>query len=330
MCRDSDDSMKRIALFLLLPALCGAQPYTARKATIGGAEMVQLTDAARKMEVAIAPSAGNLAWEIKVNGKNLLWLPYPNLADRLTQRDVPGMIFGAPWSNRLDGDVYWVAGKKYILNPELGNIRRDGRGLPIHGLLVYSPEWQVVRLHADARGAEVTSRLEFWKHPDLMAQFPFAHTLEMTYRLADGAVEVVTCIENLSAEPMPVAVGYHPYFRVTDAPRAGWRLRAPVANAEELAGLSGLRELTDMNRDANGRAESALEGRNERVAVICGPKFKAVLVYGSPERPFFSIQPLAAVSNALNLAHAGSYKDLQFVDPGKVWQESFWIRPSGF
>ena len=32
----------------------------------------------------------------------------------------------------------------------------------------------------------------------------------MTYRLRGGVLEVATSIVNLSAEPMPVAIGFHP------------------------------------------------------------------------------------------------------------------------
>ena len=38
----------------------------------------------------------------------------------------------------------------------------------------------------------MTSRLEFFRLPDYMAQFPFAHTIDMTYRLANGVLEVET------------------------------------------------------------------------------------------------------------------------------------------
>jgi len=37
--------------------------------------------------------------------------------------------------------------------------------------------------------------------PPWMKQWPFAHTIEMTYRLANGELEVSTTIVNLSAEP---------------------------------------------------------------------------------------------------------------------------------
>jgi aldose 1-epimerase len=39
---------------------------------------------------------------------------------------------------------------------------------------------------------------------------------------------------------------------------------------------------------------------------------------------------MAGITNAMNLAHTGVYKELQYIQPGGTWQESFWIRPSGF
>jgi len=52
-----------------------------------------------------------------------------------------------------------------------------------------------------------------------MEQFPFAHTLEITYRLKEGVLQVETAIHNLAAEPMPVAIGFHSFYRVNDARR---------------------------------------------------------------------------------------------------------------
>jgi hypothetical protein len=39
---------------------------------------------------------------------------------------------------------------------------------------------------------------------------------------------------------------------------------------------------------------------------------------------------MAAITNALNLAQKGIYKELQYVAPGGTWRESFWIAPKGF
>ncbi len=75
---------------------------------------------------------------------------------------------------------------------------------------------------ADSQSAHVTSRLQFWKYPDLMAQWPFAQEYEVTYSLADGVLEVKTTITNLSADPMPVIIGFHPFFQIPGIPRDEW------------------------------------------------------------------------------------------------------------
>ena len=55
-----------------------------------------------------------------------------------------------------------------------------------------------------------------------MKQFPFAHTITMTYRVSDGALEVHTRLDNLSSEPMPVVIGYHPIYELPDGNRNDW------------------------------------------------------------------------------------------------------------
>ena len=47
-------------------------------------------------------------------------------------------------------------------------------------------------------------------------------------------------------------------------------------------------------------------------------------------RNFICIEPVTAIINGLNLAHRGQYRDLQSIPPSGVWEERFWVRPSGF
>jgi len=39
---------------------------------------------------------------------------------------------------------------------------------------------------------------------------------------------------------------------------------------------------------------------------------------------------MAAITDAMNLQHAGKYSALESIAPGGSWEESFWITPSGF
>ena len=184
-----------------------------------------------------------------------------------------------------------------------------------------------------------------------MAQFPFAHTIEMTYRLSDGALEVETVLENHSTEPMPVAVGYHPYFQVHDAPRDQWKVHVAarerltlspllIPTGEKtavsfpdplpLAGTQLDDVFSGLVRGADGRSEFWVQGKNEKVSVVYGPKYTVAVIYAPQGRDFICFEPMSAVTNAFNLAHKGVYKELQSVPAGGSWRESFWIRASGF
>jgi aldose 1-epimerase len=259
--------------------------------------------------------------------------------------------FLAPWANRIDQEAFWANGKKYLLNPGLGNVRLDQNRHPIHGCLTFSGDWKLAAAEADGRAAWAVSRLEFWKHPEMMAQFPFAHTVTMTYRLSNGALEVETALDNHSREPMPVAVGYHPYFRLHDSPRDQWRVhlaarehlvlnsqliptgeKKPVtfADPQSLSNVPLDDVFSGLVRGEDNRAHFWVQGKTERITVTYGPKYTVAVVYSPTAREFICFEPMSAVTNAFNLAHAGIYKDLQSVPPGGQWKESFWITPSGF
>ncbi len=208
--------MKAASVALLFPLMSQAANYFAKTAQMDGVEVVRLFDTARKTEVAVVPSVGNIGYRMLVNGKNAFWVPYDSVGEMASKPAMGGAPFLAPWANRLDHDGFWANGKQYRLNTDLANVGRDGNGNPIHGLLRYSALWRVVELRADEHAAWVTSRLEFLGVSELMAQFPFAQlsVIEMTYRLSNGVLQV----ENRACSiyriaPMPASgVGYHPYF----------------------------------------------------------------------------------------------------------------------
>ena len=212
-----------------------------------------------------------------------------------------------------------------------------------------------------AASAWATSRLEFYKQPAWMKQFPFAHTIDMTYRLQNGVLEVATLIRNMAAEPMPVAIGFHPYFRLADSPRDEWtmsvgaRTRWLLASNKVPTGVTQpieqlfpdpqavvLRDydlddvFSDLIRDASGRAVMSVKGKAQRLDVVFGERWRSAVVWApkptapGQDRNFICFEPMAGITNAMNLAQKGLYRELQSIPPGGTWQESFWIRPSGF
>jgi aldose 1-epimerase len=320
--------------------------YAVEQSEVDGIPVIRLSDAASRAGVTVAPSIGNMAYEFRVAGEEILWFPYASPAELKAKPVLCGIPFLAPWANRLDGDAYWANGKHYLLNATLNNIRRDAHQSPIHGLLNFSPYWEVADSGADDASAWTASRLEFSRRPDLMAQFPFAQTLTMTHRLSGGQLEVETAIENHSAEPLPVAVGYHPYLKLPGVPRVQWSAHLAARNhlvlndmliptgerhPVEFADPYPLRDAAlddvfgDLIRDPDGRARFRVEGAGRRVTVTYGPKYTIAIAFAPPGRDFICFEPMSAVTNAFNMAHAGIYADLQSVKPGEVWRESFWI-----
>jgi len=339
--------------FLLLLSMSSlAQNYKAEEISDHGVAIVRLTDAAHGVEVSMVPSIGNRAYEMKVHGKNILYFPYGDVAEFQKRPRLCGIPFLAPWADLLNEPAFWANGKKYLFNMGLGNVRGN---MPIHGLLTDSPLWHVTEVAADAHSAHVSSRLEFWKYPDLAAQWPFAHEYEMTYSLADGVLEVRTTVTNLSAEPMPLVLGYHSFFQIPDIPRDEWLAHNParvhviadehniptgemrpldLPNPLPLRGQRLDDGFTDLERDAEGRAHFSIESAGKAVETLFGPKYTVATIWlpsgpGGQPREFICFEPLATIISGVNLAHEGKYPGLQSVPAGGKWTESFWIRASG-
>ena len=345
-----------LALFLVT---AWARPAAAQRYSAGrSGDIIRLEDAASRTVVSVIPGVGNMAFEMKVNGTNVLWWPFSTVEEFKGRPAMSGIPFLGPWANRLDEQAFYANGVRYPFDMALGNVRG---AIPIHGFLTTNPNWQVVEVKADAESAWITSRLEFFKQPSWMKQFPFAHTIDMTYRLKAGVLEVHTIIRNMSADPMPVAIGFHPYFRLSDSPRDDWTVsvaartrwllaanKVPTGATEPISRLFPdpsavlLRDydlddvFSELVRDSSGRAVMTVKGRTQKIDVVFGERWRSAVVWApkpatpGQDRNFICFEPMAGITDAMNLAQKGLYSELQSIAPGGTWQESFWIRPSGF
>ncbi len=372
--------IRRLALGAAVTIACFATPLAAQapyRAEHTG-DVVRLEDAKAQTVVSIIPSSGNKAFEMKVKGQNVLYFPYQSIEEFKAKGagGFNGIPFLGPWANRLDEQAFYANGRKYAFDMQLGNVRG---AIPIHGFVTTTNRWQVIEVKADQNAAWVTSRLEFYTNPDWIRQFPFAHTIDMTYRLQDGVLQVTTKIANLSTDPMPVAIGFHPYFQLTDSKREDWTIsvgakaqwllapnKIPTGETEPIEKLFPdpraipLKDFDldhvfgDLVRDGDGRAVMSLKGKSQKLEVLLGPNFRSVVIYaprpsaapspgapaaagggrgqnaGAQDRNYICFEPMAGITDAMNLAQKNLYKELQSIPPGGVWQESFWVRPTGF
>lgn len=325
--------------------------YNATQSIEGSLPVVKLSERDSASEVAISPAFGCNAYDFHLQGKKLLWGPQATLAELVEKPRLCGNPLLAPWANRIQGMSYFVNGKEYQLNSKLANLRLDANQNPIHGLVTFTKAWKTVKVEADAQQAQAHFVLDFWQHPEWLAQFPFPHRIHLHYVLRAASLEVRTEIENLGVAPMPVAIGFHPYFQISDAPRDEWRVKIPAKSQYRLSaqltptgelfpnprpGEFGLQGVVlddvfgELQRGPDGKAVFSVRGKTQEIRVVYGPDYPIGVVYAPAGQPFICFEPMAAPTNAFNLAHEGKYAGLKSIAPGASWRESYWIEGSGF
>jgi aldose 1-epimerase len=347
-----------LAVFMLIAGSSGGFAvgnYSVTKKLVEGHTTYHLLDAKRKMDFGIVPDIGNFAYQFKVNGKDVLISPESFEAYLQKHGFGWGIPFLAPYANRIEQEYYYFQGRKFLLNDSLGNILRDQFKQPIHGLLVFDPRWEVVKTGgSETEGAFITSRMEFYKYPDLMAQFPFAQVYQITYRLKDGKLECTTKVSNVSKSLLPVLFAFHPYFH-PDGPREDWVLSnsakyywmltdrlVPTGEkkpTEELTpnplefklGKTFLDNLfSDLERDRNGLGHVWVKGKTQKIAVEYSREYDFAVIYAPLDNALICLEPQTGPTNAFNLSHEGKFNGLIVLEPGKTFKATYRIIPTGF
>ena len=210
------------ALICFISAPAVAQRYTAKQ----DGNVIELWDTQVRMNVSVVSNMSK-AWRVQVKGKNLVRTA-ATLADFEANSGLSGIPLLAPFANRLDETAFYANGQKYNFDLELGNVRGP---IPGTGFVNGSKAWQLVEFEADTKSAWVTCRLDFYRIPLYMQQFPFAHTITMTYRVSEGSLEVHTRLDNLSNDSMPAVIGFHPIFELPDGNRNDWTVSVDAKDA---------------------------------------------------------------------------------------------------
>jgi len=183
-----------------------------------------ITLSTTRSRLTIEPRGGCVATSWLVDGSEVLALPAP-LETFLASARTGGIPLLYPWANRLRTDRFEAAGRAVDLST-VPNLKRDGNGLPMHGLLLRWKAWHLGR-HGQS-GLE--ARLDWRAHEDLLRAWPFPHTLRVLWQLRDdgeaACLDVSTRIEADGGCDVPAAFGWHPYIAIPSI--AGSRISLPA------------------------------------------------------------------------------------------------------
>jgi aldose 1-epimerase len=281
------------------------------RATVEDFEAVTL--AAGALEATFVPSLGMVGASLRHAREELL----DRRAGLRAYRD-KGTVMGVPllhpWANRLARDELILGGHRVRL-PGPPSVWRDEHGLPIHGLLGAHPGWSVHEADADGHAARLIARLDFAADPRLMAVFPFPHEIVLEATLSAGSLRIATTVRATGAVAVPIAFGFHPYFRIPRVDRADWRVHLPARRHLELDEFAiptggGSRESAVDFRLAGASFDDGYDridegatfsvaggGREIRVSFDAG--LPAAQVFSPPGAPFICFEPMTAPTNAL-------------------------------
>lgn len=154
-----------------------------------------------------------------------------------------------PWPNRVADGLWCWQGRELQLS-----LTEPERHNAIHGLTRWS-NWELVAIR------QHEAHLRFRLHPQ--PGWPFPLRLDLGYELDERSLTVRTGLENIGAEPAPVAAGAHPYLSAGGGLVDDCRLTLPASLqlVNDDRGIPvGERPVAGTDRDfRSGRAVGALQ-----------------------------------------------------------------------
>jgi aldose 1-epimerase len=346
-----------IGAFVLMERNSQAQSADAKSSTehsdstisIGGEPVVTLTRPAPKsrtkpqfLEATFLPG----------NGMNLLqlkaYLPEKGAVDVITTMSLPEAKKYLETDNDSFGNNTFKIGGALLLpfpNRIRGTLSQDGATIEttIDGRQVSLPaNW-----HGKNPGAEVhamhglilSSEFKDVKHENGPAQSTISgilhagnfggHWLSQTdvsvqMTLKDSTLDMIVTAKNVGKEPLPMAIGAHPYFELPTGNRSQVRLHVPAdrrvlvdnydnvfptgqivpvqgtpydftsASGAPLGSLFLDECFTDLKRDAEGRAVVEITDPAAKYGMrvmAFSPEIQAIQVYSPPDKNFVAVEP---------------------------------------
>jgi aldose 1-epimerase len=290
------------------------QRYFVSSETREGVEVFSLTEGSAA-SAEICPALGNNCFAFRTDEDVLEPVPFSEFRQRPTSYGIP-ILF--PFPNRLRNGSFTFRGETFQVNP------------PRHGFVRDKP-WRVEGNGAsDEKGAWLVTSFDATDYREqILGQFPFAFSLEVTYRLFEGRLSMKTLARNNGEREMPVGFGIHPYFRkpaqgvVTVPAEERWELSDSLPtgkllplegvydlrNRKELDGLSLDDIFTGIGKGGDGSARCVLEDSakgTQTIVEFSVEQFPNVVVYTPPApRQAICIEPNSCPTDAFNLQERG-------------------------
>ncbi len=284
----------------------GMFTVTTREGTL---ETVELRDEQSRSMARLSPSRGGLVTRLSLLGNHLFFLDESTLRD--TAKNVRGgnpVLFPSP--GKLEGDAWSYQGKK-------GSLKQHGfaRNLP----------WEVASDVTAPQKDDARVTLRLVSNDETRAAFPWDFRADYTYILKGNVFRIEQRFENTTSAhstPMPFGAGFHPYFHVRQADKAGTKIGSPAKRAFDNvtkktvdvpdSGIDLTQAEVDLHLEDHGEGPCTLVLPGRTITLRGSPDFTRWVVWTVAGKDFVCVEPWTCPGNALN-----SGKSLMTLAPGQ-------------
>lgn len=252
---------------------------------LGGLETYALVSGESRVE--IIPSRGALVTRMSVEGDELLYLDESTVVD-LSKNVRGGIPVLFPTAGKLPGDTYPVGKQSY--------------SMPQHGFARRLP-WTVRQAEEDLLVVGLSSSEE------TLRQFPWRFDALLTVSLEGSQLTLDFDVENQDTRPLPVHLGFHPYFYVPQSWKAAASVSTDATRAWDnrqgqvipFTGLDLTAEELDLHLLDHAEAGTVLQrGPGRRpVHLSWSMEFQRLVVWTLRGKDFVCVEPWTASAGAL-------------------------------
>jgi aldose 1-epimerase len=304
--------------------------FECNKTLFGKHQRYQLFNAVTKTGFSVVPTCGALMLDLTFNGVNVL--DAYTKGEDLEKLDWMKNTILYPFPNRLKDGKYTWQGKTHqfeINNQETGNA--------LHGFALYQ-SFKITRIVLTEDTAAITCRLE---NIGNTAGYPYPTTLDVTFSIGNNnKFRVAFEVRNLHSESIPVGLGWHPYFKLTE--NVGTTtLKMPICEKVEIdARMLPTGNTTDFNTFQSPKKvgkefldngfkvktkgsfyKIAINGDGKKISLQANSEVWPYLqVFTPPYRGSIAIEPMTCNIDAFN-----NQNGLITLEAGKSWKGEFTV-----
>lgn len=214
-----------------------------------------------------------------------------------------------PYSNRLGHRHFRWLGKEYTTQANY-----DDNPHSVHGMGWQRP-WTVESQRADDAVLHLVHAGD--------ADWPFPFEARQAFALTPGGLNMGLSFTNTAAHPVPVGLGWHPYFpkrprsrlhvELTDRWESDPGTQLPTRRVPQ-PGIDGDVAHLDFDHCFEGW-QGAARLRDERLRVQITSSLDRMVVYTPKTRDYYCVEPVSHVSNAIHMADPAAH-GLRTLQPG--------------